>query len=196
MDVTKGIIYLPIGNPSLDFQPDIRAPGPNRYSNEVVTLNIADGKILWDTPFIAQGSVLPDVVPLDGHDWDAAWGTNLVTVNAGNGPQNPVIGHNKCGDIMAMDAATGKPVWWLNTIFTQNVKQQSSRAGSDVVWPGPGAPESNPSPLLMENTSTRQEAPRRFGTTVLPRIPQADSFLKAEQLLHSMRSATDLVTVP
>ncbi len=111
VDVNKGIIYLPIGNPSPDFKPDIRAPGLNKYSNEVVALNIADGKILWDTPLIAEGS----------------------------GPQNLVIGHCKRGDIMAMDAATGKPVWWLNPIFSQNVNQQPSKTGTDVVWPGPGA---------------------------------------------------------
>lgn len=134
VDVKKGVIFLPIGNPSPDFQPDVRAPvSAELYSNNVVALNITDGKILWATPFIAQGSVLPNVVPLDGHDWDTAWGTNFIA------SQNLVIGHNKRGDIMAMDATTGKPVWWVNTIFTQNVEQQPSPQGTDVVWPSPGA---------------------------------------------------------
>ncbi|HET6580695.1 MAG TPA: PQQ-binding-like beta-propeller repeat protein, partial [Methanoregula sp.] len=100
-DTDKGIIYLPIGNPSPDFQPEVRTPGPNLYANHVIALNIADGSILWATPFIAEGTVLPKVTALpDGHDWDCSWGTNLVTVDMGNGPQKVVIGHDKRGDVM------------------------------------------------------------------------------------------------
>ncbi len=139
VDTDKGIIYLPIGNPSPDFQPEVRTPGPNEYANDVIALNITDGKILWAAPFIAQGSVLPNVISLDGHDWDTAWGTNLVTVDRGNGPQKVVIGHDKRGDVMAMDAATGTPLWWVNLIYLQNVDQNPTPAGTDVVWPGPGA---------------------------------------------------------
>jgi alcohol dehydrogenase (cytochrome c) len=140
VDMDKGVIYLPIGNPSPDFQPEVRTPGPNLYANHVIALNIADGKILWATPFIAEGTVLPNVTALpDGHDWDCSWGTNLVTADLGNGPQKLVIGHDKRGDVMAMDAATGKPVWWVTLTYLQNENQQPTANGSDVVWPGPGA---------------------------------------------------------
>jgi alcohol dehydrogenase (cytochrome c) len=140
IDTDKGVIYLPIGNPSPDFQPEVRTPGPNLYSNSVIGLNITDGKILWATPFIAEGTVLPNVVTLpDGHDWDCSWGTNLVTVDLGNGPQKVVIGHDKRGDVMAMDATTGKPIWWVTLTYLQNENQQPSAKGTDVVWPGPGA---------------------------------------------------------
>ena len=140
IDTEKGVIYLPIGNPSPDFQPEVRTPGPNQYSNSVIGLNITDGKILWATPFIAEGTVLPNVTTLpDGHDWDCSWGTNLVTVDMGNGPQKVVIGHDKRGDVMAMDAATGKPIWWVTLTYLQNENQQPSAKGTDIVWPGPGA---------------------------------------------------------
>jgi len=140
IDMDKGVIYLPIGNPSPDFQPEVRTPGPNLYSNSVIGLNITDGKILWATPFIAEGTVLPNVITLpDGHDWDCSWGTNLVTVDMGNGPQKVVIGHDKRGDVMAMDAATGKPLWWVTLTTLQNENQQPSPTGTDIVWPGPGA---------------------------------------------------------
>jgi alcohol dehydrogenase (cytochrome c) len=140
IDEQLGIVYLPIGNPSPDFQIDGRSPAPNKYSNSVVAVNISDGRILWYTPFIEEGTVLPDVTALpDGHDWDCSWGTNLVTVDMGKGAQKVVIGHSKRGDVMAMDASTGKPLWWVNTIYTQNVGQNPTPNGTDVVWPGPGA---------------------------------------------------------
>lgn len=140
IDTERGVVFLPIGNPSPDFQPIVRAPASaEEYSNRVIALNIADGKILWSTPFIAEGSVLPGVIPLDGHDWDTSWGTNLVTVDFGQGPQKVVIGHDKRGDLMAMDAMTGKPIWWVTLTALQNADQNPTPQGTDVVIPGPGA---------------------------------------------------------
>ncbi len=138
IDNDTGVVYLPIGNPSPDFIPATR-PGPNKYTNEVIAVNMADGKILWDTPFVAQGTVLPQVTALpDGHDWDCAWGTNLVTANMSYGLTKVVIGHDKRGDIMAMDAATGAPLWNVNLIQLQNENQNPSPSGTNVVMPGPG----------------------------------------------------------
>ncbi len=139
IDKDLGIIYLPIGNPSPDFQPDVRMPEPNKYANSVTAVDITNGHILWSTPLVESGTVLTGLVLPDGHDWDTAWGTNLMTVNMGEGPQKIVIGHNKRGDVMALDAATGKPLWNVNVIYTQNTDQNPSPSGSDVVWPGPGA---------------------------------------------------------
>ncbi len=141
VDIDTGVAYLPVGNPSPDFIPATRSPGPNKYSNSVIAVNFTDGKILWDTPFVAEGSVLnisPSALP-DGHDWDCSWGTNLVTVDMGSGPQKVVIGHSKRGDVIAMDAATGKPLWWTNVVYTQNVDQNPKPTGTDTVWPGPAA---------------------------------------------------------
>lgn len=136
IDMDKGIVYLPIGNAAPDFTADTR-PGPNLYSSHVIALNITDGKILWATPFVAEGSVFNVTTP-DTHDWDTTWGTNLVTVDLGKGPQKIVVGHDKRGDIAALDAATGKPIWWKNiaVLYRDNVPPMPN--GSGVVWPGPG----------------------------------------------------------
>lgn len=54
--------------------------------------------------------MLPNVTLPDTHDWDTSWGNNFIKVKLDNGTtQKIVIGHNKRGDVMAMDAATGKP---------------------------------------------------------------------------------------
>jgi alcohol dehydrogenase (cytochrome c) len=141
VDLSTGVAYLPVGNPSPDFYLTTRAPGPNKYSNSVIAVNFTDGKILWDTPFVAENSVLnisPSALP-DAHDWDCSWGTNLAIVDMGNGPQKVVIGHSKRGDVIAMNATTGTPIWWNNVIYTQNVDQNPTPTGTDTVWPGPGA---------------------------------------------------------
>lgn len=136
IDMDKGIVYLPIGNAAPDFDASTR-PGPNLYSSHVVAVDITTGKILWATPFVAEGSVFNVTTP-DIHDWDTAWGTNLISTDLGNGSQKIVIGHDKRGDIMAMDAATGKPIWWRNVAHLYRNDAITTVNGSGPVWPGPG----------------------------------------------------------
>jgi glucose dehydrogenase len=136
IDANKGIVYLPCGNPAPDFDASTR-PGETLYANHVIAVNISDGKILWATPFVAAGSVLNVTIP-DTHDWDTAWGTNLVTVDFGKGPQKVVIGHNKRGDIMAMYADTGKPIWWRNVAVLHNESIPATPDGTNATWPGSG----------------------------------------------------------
>ncbi len=140
IDTEKGVVFLPIGNPSPDFKPAGRSPGPNQYTNSVTAVNITDGTILWSTPFIETGTVLPNVTALpDGHDWDCSWGTNLVKADLGNGTQKIVIGHDKRGDVMAMNATDGTPIWWVTLTDLMNPNQNPTPEGTDIVMPGPGA---------------------------------------------------------
>ncbi|MEN6340969.1 MAG: PQQ-binding-like beta-propeller repeat protein [Methanospirillum sp.] len=139
IDTETGVVFLPIGNPSPDFKPEER-PGFNNYTNSVTAVNITDGSILWSTPFVAQGTVLPNITALpDGHDWDCSWGTNLVKADLGNGTEKIVIGHDKRGDVMAMNASTGTPIWWVTLIDLMNADQNPTPEGTDIVMPGPGA---------------------------------------------------------
>ena len=135
IDTDKGIVYLPCGNPAPDFDTSSR-PGENLYSNNVIAVNITTGKILWATPFIAAGTVLNVTIP-DTHDWDTCWGTNLVTINSSKGPEKIVIGHNKRGDIMAMNSTTGKPIWWENVAYLYRTDVPAMPNGSGAVWPSP-----------------------------------------------------------
>jgi alcohol dehydrogenase (cytochrome c) len=134
IDADKGIVYLPCGNPAPDFDASTR-PGATLYANHVIAVNISNGKILWATPFVAAGSVLNVTIP-DTHDWDTAWGTNLVSVDFGKGPQMVVVGHDKRGDIMAMDKATGKPIWWRNVAVLYRANVSAMPNGSGAIWPG------------------------------------------------------------
>lgn len=136
VDMESGIAYLPCGNPAPDFDASTR-PGDNKYANNLIAVNISDGKVLWATPFIGAGTVLNVTLP-DTHDWDTAWGSNLLTVDFGKGPEKVVIGHNKRGDIMAMNASTGKPIWWRNIAVLQNENIPASPNGTNGTWPGSG----------------------------------------------------------
>jgi alcohol dehydrogenase (cytochrome c) len=138
IDMDKGIVYLPVGNPAPDFDASTR-PGLNLYCDHVVAVDLSNGKILWATPFVAQGTVLSNIANLslpDTHDWDTTWGTNLVNVKVNGSMQNVVIGHDKRGDIIAMNASTGKPIWWKNVAVTVNDNTVPTPTGSPVTWPG------------------------------------------------------------
>lgn len=138
VDNETGIAYLPVGNAAPDFVATTR-PMPNNYSSHVIAVDLTNGKILWATPFVAQGSVFNVSLP-DVHDWDTTWGTNLIMADFGKGLQKIVIGHDKRGDIMAMDAATGKPIWWRNVavLYRDWAAPAPEPEGSGPVWPGPG----------------------------------------------------------
>ena len=133
VDSDTGVIYLPIANPSPDFSTKTRSVN-TPYANDMIAVNITNGKVLWATPFIAKGTVLNATIP-DTHDWDTAWGSHLVTVNINGTNKKVVIGHNKRGDVMAMDAATGKPVWWTNVAYLHRTYAKPSINGSGEVWP-------------------------------------------------------------
>jgi alcohol dehydrogenase (cytochrome c) len=135
IDTDKGIVYLPCGNPAPDFDASSR-PGENLYSNHVIAVNISTGKILWATPFVAAGTVLKATIP-DTHDWDTCWGTNLVIINSSKDPEKIVIGHNKRGDIMAMNSTTGEPIWWTNVALLYRTNVPATPNGSGAVWPSP-----------------------------------------------------------
>jgi glucose dehydrogenase/plastocyanin len=136
LDPRTGILYMPAGNPAPDFQATSRID-EQKYANYMLAINITNGKIIWATPFLAKGSVLPNVTLPETHDWDLSWGSNFVEVKFTNGTsQKIVIGHDKRGDIMAMDGTTGKPLWWnvIGTLYRTDAKPSIN--GSGEIWPG------------------------------------------------------------
>ncbi len=138
IDNETGIIYVPCGNAAPDFSAQTR-PSPNLYAFHVIAVNLTDGKILWYTPFIADGGIMLKPLNLtvpDTHDWDPDFGANIVTVNINGTMQKVVIGHDKHGDVMAMNASTGKPIWWNALGVMYRGWAQPAQNGSGVVWPG------------------------------------------------------------
>ncbi|MFZ0328415.1 MAG: PQQ-binding-like beta-propeller repeat protein [Nitrososphaeraceae archaeon] len=124
---------MPLGSASPNFNATSRQT-PNLYSNHMVALNVTNGKIIWATPLIAHGTVLNVKIP-DTHDWDTSWGSSISKVTFDDGTQRKiVIGHDKMGNIIAMDAITGKEIWW-KTIWRQyNTDSIPSSNGSGMIW--------------------------------------------------------------
>jgi alcohol dehydrogenase (cytochrome c) len=135
-DPATGLLYIPTGNATPDFNATTRQ-GEQLYANHMLAINITNGKLAWATPFIAQGTVLKNVKIPDTFDHDASWGSTISNVIFDNGTlKKIVVGSDKRGDAIAMDALTGKPIWWitLGTIYGTDVDPQ--RNGSGLVMPG------------------------------------------------------------
>jgi alcohol dehydrogenase (cytochrome c) len=133
LDPETGIVYIPLGSAAPNYNATTRQT-PNLYSNHMVALNITNGKIVWATPFVAYGTVLDVKVP-DTHDWDTSWGSSITKVTLDNGTQKKVvIGHDKMGNVMAMDATTGKEIWWktVGKQFRTDVIPLPN--GSGIIW--------------------------------------------------------------
>ncbi|MBA2267535.1 MAG: PQQ-binding-like beta-propeller repeat protein [Nitrosopumilus sp.] len=133
IDVDTGIAYIPLGSASPNFNASTRQ-SPNLYSNHMVAVDIKEGKIIWATPFIAHGTVLNIQVP-DTHDWDTSWGSSVSNVKYENGSSKKiVIGHDKMGNVIAMDALTGEEIWWKTLGKQINISSLPSPSGSGMIW--------------------------------------------------------------
>jgi outer membrane protein assembly factor BamB len=98
-----GTVYLGVANPGLwpnsPKNPNAALrPGPNLYTDSLVALDGATGKLKW----------YRQVIPHDVRDYDLMIGP--VLYSPPSGPQL-VIGAGKMGKVYAWNAATGQPVW-------------------------------------------------------------------------------------
>ncbi|MGC2571026.1 MAG: PQQ-binding-like beta-propeller repeat protein [Candidatus Nitrosopolaris sp.] len=132
-DPQSKTLYMPLGNPAPDFNASTRL-APNLYANHMVAVNITNGKLVWAVPFIAQGTVLKVRLP-DTHDWDTSWGSSVSSVTYDNGTHRKmVIGHDKMGNLIAMNAATGKELWWETMGPNYHTETIPLPKGSSPVW--------------------------------------------------------------
>jgi alcohol dehydrogenase (cytochrome c) len=99
----------------------------------MIAVNITNGKIIWAKPFIDYGTRLHVRVP-DTHDWDTSWGSSINKATFNNGTQKKiVIGHDKMGNIVAMDGSTGKEIWWKILGKQYNIDSIPSSNGSGMI---------------------------------------------------------------
>lgn len=135
IDPEKRIAYIPLGSASPNFNASTRQ-SPNLYSNHMVAINITSGTLLWATPFISQGTVLNVTVP-DTHDWDTSWGSSLSILRLQNNTEMKiVIGHDKMGNVIAMDSETGTALWWRTLGLQFNTDHIPQPNGSGMLWAG------------------------------------------------------------
>lgn len=92
-DAAAGVLYWPTGNPCPDYNGDERV-GDNLYTDSVVALDAATGKLRWHYQF----------TPHDVHDWDATEPPVLVDLEG----KKLLVQANRNGFFYVLDRATGK----------------------------------------------------------------------------------------
>lgn len=98
----QGFMYFGVGNPApFPGTPEhpfgSSRPGPNLYTNSMVKMNAASGKMQWHY----------QQTPHDIYDWD--FQNSPILLEAGG--RRLAIGSGKSGVVVAIDRETGKPVW-------------------------------------------------------------------------------------
>jgi quinoprotein glucose dehydrogenase len=100
VDVERGLVFLPIGNPADSFYGADRK-GTNLYANSVVALDALTGKLVW----------YYQIVHHDLFDYDLSAPPALVEVKR-NGETIPAVAQiTKMGLLFILDRRTGQPVF-------------------------------------------------------------------------------------
>ncbi|MGD9735242.1 MAG: PQQ-binding-like beta-propeller repeat protein [Solirubrobacterales bacterium] len=175
----EGAMYFGVGNPAPfpgeGSQPwGASRPGPNLYSNSMVKLDAKTGKLDW---YYQQ-------TPHDIYDWDF----QNPPILASAGGSELAIGSGKSGVVVAVDAASGKPVW-KTPVGTHNghdedgllaMRGEGDKIGTGTVYPGllggvispPAANETTlfvpivNHPLTVESGTQLGEGPEASGEVV------------------------------
>ncbi len=123
-DPEAKLVYWPTGNPCPDYNGDERK-GDNLYSNSVLALEPASGRLKWHYQF----------TPHDLHDWDATEVLMLLDRDFGGKPRKLLVQANRNGFFYVLDRLTGE--FLRATPFVKNLTWASA-IGSD------GRPKINP----------------------------------------------------
>jgi len=100
VDVKRGLVFLPTGSASPDYQGSKRL-GDNKWANSVVALSAKSGELVWGFQLVHH----------DLWDYDTAAQPVLGVLNR-EGIETPVvIQGNKTGNLFVLDRETGKPVF-------------------------------------------------------------------------------------
>ena len=92
LDAGKGILYVPVGNPSPDFFGAAR-PGDDLYTNSALALNVRSGKLLWYHQF----------GPADVHDRDLSQVSPLFSATVNGSQHNLIAISGKDGLLRVLD---------------------------------------------------------------------------------------------
>jgi alcohol dehydrogenase (cytochrome c) len=96
-DPSTDLLYWGVGNPSPDFQGDVR-PGDNLFTNSVIALHASTGKLAWYFQFS----------PHDEHDWDAAQTPILADIVVKGVDRKVICWANRNGFYYVLDRITGE----------------------------------------------------------------------------------------
>jgi alcohol dehydrogenase (cytochrome c) len=122
LDTLAGELFVPVGNPAPDFNPDAR-PGDNLFTNSVVVLDAATGALKWWF----------QSAPNDGFDYDMSAAPLLYGV--GDGDRRVAIA-GKDGHLFGVDRATHRTLFKTPVTTILNADKQPTPEGTRAC-PGP-----------------------------------------------------------
>jgi alcohol dehydrogenase (cytochrome c) len=111
LDTARGVLFVPAGNPSPDFLPEVR-PGDNLYTNSVIGLDAATGKLIGYIQLVKH----------DFHDWDVNTGPVVIDTRGG---RSLVISANKNGLLSAIDRPAVR-----RTLASRSVQENPELVGN------------------------------------------------------------------
>jgi alcohol dehydrogenase (cytochrome c) len=97
LDPATGEVFGPVANPAPDFDLDVRPDG-NLYTNSVIALNAATGRLNW----------YYQITTPDDHDWDLGSAPTLYRTRSG---RDMVAIAGKDGYVIGLDRASKSPVF-------------------------------------------------------------------------------------
>lgn len=121
LDPAAGELFVPVGNPAPDYAAETR-PGSNLYTNSVVALDAATGKLKW----------FYQLDPNDGFDWDLGAAPMLYEDGAGQG--RVALG-SKDGHVYVLDRQTHK-LLFKTEVTTVSVRPAKPAFKGTRVCPG------------------------------------------------------------
>ena len=95
LDVERGELYVPVTNPAPDFAAQVR-PGKNLYTNSLLALDLATGKLKWYV----------QLVPNDDKDYDLTQVSPLIDARVGGKQRKLVVTAGKDGIVRVLDRDT------------------------------------------------------------------------------------------
>jgi quinoprotein glucose dehydrogenase len=99
-DEELGLVYLPLGNSSVDYYGSNRSEEENRYATALVAVDVTTGEAVWHFQTVYR----------DVWDYDLGSQATLVDFPGADGPIPALVLPSKQGDIYVLDRRTGKPL--------------------------------------------------------------------------------------
>ncbi|MGB3335951.1 MAG: membrane-bound PQQ-dependent dehydrogenase, glucose/quinate/shikimate family [Devosia sp.] len=100
-DEELGLVYLPLGNSSVDYYGSNRSELENEYATSLVAVDVTTGNDVWHFRTVHN----------DVWDYDLGSQPTLIDFPAADGPRPAVVLASKQGDIFILDRATGESLF-------------------------------------------------------------------------------------
>jgi len=121
LDVEKGLLHVPVGNPAPDFY-DKSRPGENLYTGSIVALDVRTGKLAW----------FYQAVPHDVRDYDLTHVAPVFTITVGDRQRMVIALTGKDGLLRLLDRDTRKVLYSLPFTTRENAEGSIGRSFTHV----------------------------------------------------------------